>query len=177
MADRIATKRLVLRPLTERDFEPVVAMLAEPGVTPWWPRFDSSRVRKELFAPPEKVTVWGIEFESQAIGVIATDEESHPDYPSAGIDIFIGEAWWGQGFGTEAINAVCENLVNERGHHRITIDPALANTRAIRCYERAGFRTVGLMELYERGPDGAFRDSLLMEWVSNPKNNWRADRD
>ena len=31
-------------------------------------------------------------------------------------------------------------LIEERGHHRLTIDPAAANERAIRAYEKAGFR-------------------------------------
>ena len=169
MADRIASKRLVLRPLTERDFEPVVAMLSEPGLTPWWPRFDPPRIRKELFTPQKDVLVWAIESAGQLIGAVTAHEENDPDYPSAGIDIFIGEAWWGRGFGTETINAVCDYLVAERSHHRITIDPAVTNTRAISCYKSAGFRTIGVMRLYERGPDGVFRDSLFMERVTNPE--------
>jgi aminoglycoside 6'-N-acetyltransferase len=54
-------------------------------------------------------------------------------------------------------------LVEERGHHRVTIDPAAANARAIRCYERVGFRPVGAMRRYERGPGGDWRDGLLMD--------------
>jgi aminoglycoside 6'-N-acetyltransferase len=48
-------------------------------------------------------------------------------------------------------------------HHRITIDPAAANSRAIRCYEKAGFRPVGVMRQYERGADGQFHDGLMMD--------------
>ncbi len=54
-------------------------------------------------------------------------------------------------------------LFERRGHHRITIDPAAANQRAIRCYAKAGFRPVGLMRQYERGADGHFHDGLLMD--------------
>ena len=50
-----------------------------------------------------------------------------------------------------------------RGHHRITIDPAAANSRAIRCYTGVGFRPVGVMRQYERGGDGRFHDGLLMD--------------
>ena len=54
---------------------------------------------------------------------------------------------------------------SERGHHRLTIDPAADNEPAIRCYTAAGFRTVGVMRRYERGRDGSFHDGLLMELV------------
>jgi RimJ/RimL family protein N-acetyltransferase len=47
----------------------------------------------------------------------------------------------------------------------ITIDPAAANQRAIRCYSAVGFRPVGVMRRYERGADGSFHDGLLMELV------------
>jgi aminoglycoside 6'-N-acetyltransferase len=57
--------------------------------------------------------------------------------------------------------------VDERGHHRITIDPAAANAAAIRAYEKAGFRTVGVLRSYERDPDGTgWHDGLLMEYVT-----------
>ena len=58
---------------------------------------------------------------------------------------------------------VIAHLIAERGHHRFTIDPALANERAIRAYEAVGFRRVGVMRRYERGLDGTWHDSLLMD--------------
>ena len=54
-------------------------------------------------------------------------------------------------------------LFDERGHHRLTIDPSAANARAIATYTAVGFRPVGLMREYERGPDGTFHDGLLMD--------------
>jgi aminoglycoside 6'-N-acetyltransferase len=54
-------------------------------------------------------------------------------------------------------------LFEQRGHHRLTIDPAAANQRAIRSYASVGFRPVGVMRQYERGNDGRFHDGLLMD--------------
>ncbi len=65
--------------------------------------------------------------------------------------------------GTTAVGLVARFLCDQRGHHRLTIDPAATNTRAIRCYEKVGFRPVGIMRRYERGPDGRFHDGLLMD--------------
>ena len=72
-------------------------------------------------------------------------------YRSAGIDLFIGEAWQGRGLGREAVGLLVRHLFEGRGHHRLTIDPALANERAIRCYEAVGFRRVGVLRQHERG--------------------------
>ena len=60
------------------------------------------------------------------------------------------------------------HLIDERGHHRITIDPGTGNTAAIRSYEKVGFRPVGVMRRYER-PVGSdeWRDGLLMELLDD----------
>ena len=55
-------------------------------------------------------------------------------------------------------------LADERGHHRVTIDPSAANERAIKAYASVGFKPVGVMRRYERDPDGpTFHDGLLMD--------------
>ena len=60
--------------------------------------------------------------------------------------------------------------IEDRGHHRITIDPAVDNAQAIRAYdEKAGFRPVGVMRAYERNmTTGEWHDGLLMELVGAP---------
>ena len=67
--------------------------------------------------------------------------------------------------GAEAIRVLARHLFEERGHHRLTIDPAADNAAAIRAYEKVGFRRVGVMRLYERGPDGDWHDGLLMDML------------
>lgn len=59
------------------------------------------------------------------------------------------------------------HLVHDRGHHRVTIDPALENERAIRSYEKAGFRRVGVMREYGRDADGVWRDGLLLDVLAS----------
>ena len=39
--------------------------------------------------------------------------------------------------------------------------------RAIRAYGKVGFRPVGAMRRYERGPDGTFHDGLLMDLLAD----------
>jgi aminoglycoside 6'-N-acetyltransferase len=56
-------------------------------------------------------------------------------------------------------------LFSGRGHHRVIIDPAAHNERAIRSCARAGFRPVGVMRRYERSSDGGWHDALLMDLI------------
>ena len=58
----------------------------------------------------------------------------------------------------------------ERGHRRLTIDPAAENAGAIRAYERVGFREVGIMRKYERDPEALWRDGLLMDMLEEEFN-------
>ncbi|MBA3800842.1 MAG: GNAT family N-acetyltransferase [Geodermatophilaceae bacterium] len=104
-----------------------------------------------------------IEVDGEVAGSIQYSEENEPDYRHAGIDIYLAARFQGRGLGTEAIAVLAAHLIDDRGHHRLTIDPAVANTAAIRSYERVGFRTVGVMRQYERAPDGTWHHALLMD--------------
>jgi len=59
-----------------------------------------------------------------------------------------------------------KTIANERGHHRITIDPAAHNTAAILCYTKVGFKPIGITRQSERGPDGTWHDGLLMDLLA-----------
>jgi aminoglycoside 6'-N-acetyltransferase len=100
------------------------------------------------------------------IGAVQYSEELTPDYRHAGMDIFLTTSRHGQGLGSEALRVLARYLFDERGHHRLTIDPAVDNVRAIRAYERIGFRPVGVMRECERAPDGTWRDGLLMDLLA-----------
>jgi RimJ/RimL family protein N-acetyltransferase len=107
-----------------------------------------------------------IEVDGAIAGLIQFTEELELKYRHASIDLFLEPALHGRGLGTEAVTRVVRHLIDERGHHRITIDPATANTAAIRAYEKAGFSPVGVMRRSERDAYGdGWHDSLLMELV------------
>jgi aminoglycoside 6'-N-acetyltransferase len=50
------------------------------------------------------------------------------------------------------------------------IDPAADNVAAIRTYEKAGFKRVGVMRRYERLPGGEWHDGLLMDLLADELN-------
>jgi len=154
-------ERVALRPAGEGDVDALAAILAEPEVHAWWGTYDTGRVRRELAEIPS----WAIEVDGIVSGWLHANEEPEPDYPNVAFDVLISERVRDGGYGREALRTAIEWFARERGHHRFTIDPAVANERAIRAYEAVGFERVGVLHRYERGPDGRWRDGLLMELV------------
>lgn len=150
--------RVTLRPATSDDVDALVAILAEPEVARWWGHNDTGSVRGEITAFETYVIV----VDGATAGWLHVNEENEPDYRHAGLDITLATALHGRGLGQEALRVAIGALV-ERGHHRFTIDPARANDRAIRAYAALGFKPVGVLREYERGPDGMWRDGLLMD--------------
>jgi len=161
---------VALRPVTPDDAAALAEILADPTVAPWWGTFDAEKLRHDVIEPPSEVASFVIDVEGSVAGLIQYSEENEPDYRHAGIDIAVGSSWQGRGIGPDAIRTLARHLFEERGHHRLTIDPAVANDRAIRAYERVGFRPVGIMRAYERGADGVWHDGLLMDLLRDELN-------
>jgi len=157
-------ERVTLRPFGEADLQPTLEMLHQPGVAEWWPGYDIARLRSDTLGDPDTTTL-AIELSGELVGLIMFGEESDPYYRSAGIDISLDGGHLGQGLGSDALRTLVRYLFGERGHHRITIDPAAANDRAIAAYSKVGFKPVGVMRAYEKGADGTFHDNLLMDML------------
>jgi len=68
----------------------------------------------------------------------------------------------------KAVRTVCRHLIEDRDHHRIVIDPAEANSRAIRCYEAVGFRRVGVLRRYWWDhAEQSWADGLLLDLLAD----------
>jgi aminoglycoside 6'-N-acetyltransferase len=156
---------VLLRPVTEADRAALVEVLSDPTVVEWWDTRGAEHSASELIAGEPHWHVWAIEVDGELAGSIQASEEDDPDYRHAGIDIFMAAPFQGRGLGTDAVRTVARWLFDVRGHHRLTIDPAAANARAIRTYEKVGFRPVGVMRQYERGVTRTFHDGLLMDML------------
>jgi aminoglycoside 6'-N-acetyltransferase len=153
----------LLRPLTSGDEEELRRIHMTPEVLRWWDSPDEHFPWDE----PESTRLT-ILVDGAVAGLIQYWEEREPKYRHAGIDLFLDPALHGRGIGTEAVRQVVRHLIEERGHHRVTIDPATANTAAIKAYEKAGFRPVGVMRQSERDViGGGWHDSLLMELLAS----------
>ncbi|MBZ4017872.1 GNAT family N-acetyltransferase [Streptomyces purpurogeneiscleroticus] len=162
---------VVLRPATEDDIPALAAIRGEPEVYARWRggKDLEAEVADDLASPDEYT--YTIEYAGRIIGAIQWSQESDPDYRHANIDIYLTSALHGRGLGTDAVRTLARHLLTERGHHRIAIDPAADNEAAIRSYRKVGFRPVGIMRQYERGPDGTWHDSLLMDLLAADLTN------
>jgi aminoglycoside 6'-N-acetyltransferase len=155
--------RLTLRPLAKGDEAELLRLHRMPEVMRWWDEPEENFPWDE----PES-TRFTIVVDGKVAGLIQYWEEKEPKYRHAGIDIFVDPALHRQGIGTEAVRRIARHLIDERGHHRITIDPAADNAAAIRAYEKAGFKRVGIMRRAERDAGGrGWHDALLMELVED----------
>lgn len=93
-------------------------------------------------------------------------QEFHTPY---GMDIVIGEtSYWNKGIGTEIIQTLIKHLFEHLKADIIFIDPQTWNKRAIRCYEKCGFKTIDIIKERELH-DGEYKDSLIMCITSNNK--------
>jgi aminoglycoside 6'-N-acetyltransferase len=160
-------ERVTLRPIALDDAAGLAAILATPEVARWWPAYDLARVEAEFLVEEPNYVVYAIDLDGRLIGAIQTHEEPEPEFRHASIDLFLDPSVHGEGLGPDAIRAVIRHLVEDDGHHRLTIDPAADNVRAIRAYEKVGFRPVGRLRQYQRFPDGSWHDGLLMELLAD----------
>lgn len=154
---------LTLRPANDSDVPPLLEMFSEDAVERWWFPQSPDKVRDRIHRTDQ--FGWVIESEGTVRGWIQAGEEDDEEYRSAWMDIATATETHGTGLARGALVTVMRYLVEVRGHHRITIDPDVLNGRAVRAYEKVGFRTVGIMRHYCRRPDGQLADGMLMEYV------------
>ena len=138
--------------------------------------FDLEKVINK-FAPrtkgDEPVIPCIIEFEEQDIGYIQY-YRIMDDYDTKGIidfdkfiapfgmDLFIGETdFWNKGIGTKIIQLLIRYLLEKEEVDAIFIDPQTWNKRAIRCYEKSGFKPITIIQNREEY-DGVYKDNLIM---------------
>jgi RimJ/RimL family protein N-acetyltransferase len=83
----------------------------------------------------------------------------HEEPGTFGLDLFIAdENLLGKGLGTKIVQAFIQKLIDEFKAKKILIDPAADNLRAIRCYEKAGFKKL------RTAHDGVC-EVIVMEWL------------
>jgi RimJ/RimL family protein N-acetyltransferase len=150
---------ITFRPLREGDLPLFAAWLQRPHVREWWdgdaaPSLAEMRAEYgPCLSPPSPVRLYFAQLGDEPIGwcqsyhamACAADgwwtDETDPGV--FGIDQFIAdEARLNQGLGTRMVRAFALSLLAQPGVTKVQTDPHPANARAIRCYEKAGFRRV-----------------------------------
>jgi len=86
----------------------------------------------------------------------------------ATIGIFLGQPFWNKGLGTEAVRILIEFAFGELNVNKIKLQVFSFNKRAIRSYEKNGFKIEGVLreEVYRNGQyyDEIVMGLLASEW-------------
>lgn len=152
------------RPLAPADLPMLQDWLSRPHVAAWWPGRPSLREVEEDFGPmmedASTTRAYVVLGDGRPIGYIQsyialgsgegwwTDEV---DPGVRGIDQFLADAdGLNRGVGTRMVRAFIQRLFADPAVTRIQTDPSPDNARAIRCYQKAGFDPVGVIDT----PDG-----------------------
>lgn len=150
---------VTLRLMTEQDIPMLHDWLNRPHIVEWWGGDEKRPTLAEVRArylprimTEERVTPYIAMLGAQPIGYAQSyvalgsgggwwEDETDPGV--RGIDQSLSEAGLlGKGLGTKLVTALVDLLFRDPEVTRIQTDPAPANRRAIRCYEKAGFRQV-----------------------------------
>lgn len=173
---------LALRRLTPADAPLLAKWLSDPRVLEYYEGrdhpFDEAAIRAKFIARNESaITQCVVLHQGAPLGYVqfypldAADLAEYaypPGLRAFGMDLFIGEPeQWGRGLGTRLVAGVVGHLIAAHGAQRVTLDPHVDNPRAIRCYEKAGFRIVRLLPRHELH-EGKWRDCWLMERAAPP---------
>jgi len=170
-----STENLALRPLTEADFPALLGWLSNPQLTdlawgegvPW----DADKVAAAFGGKASGGDVQGciIALAGTGIGYAQFYPLEADAYRFSarmpfsrlaggyGIDIFLGPPeLWGQGLGPRLVDALARYLFAQRGASVVCADPETDNARSVRCWQKAGFFEVDLIENYN-SPDKTSR--------------------
>lgn len=78
------------------------------------------------------------------------------------VGIFIGDKeYWGKGYGTDAMKILIKFVFEQMNINKIKLNVFSFNQRAIKSYEKCGFRKEGILrqEIYR---DGRYYDDIIM---------------
>jgi RimJ/RimL family protein N-acetyltransferase len=177
---RIEGQRVVLRHHRPEDLahvrrwyhDPELARLTRYSLVPMRDEEIDRFFHARLMSPESVAYAIEVRDSGRLIG-LTTFSNLDPDNGSVLFHISIGEQdAWGRGYGTEATRLMLGLAFDSIGLHRVSLSVFSFNERAIRSYEKAGFRLEGrAREAILR--DGQRRDELTMGILAV---EWRASR-
>ena len=169
---------ILVRPLLTEDQYFLVKWLSDPKVLEYYEgrdnTFDMLKVEKSFYQRENGVFKSMVEFEGKCIGYIQYYEvntetsqitDYHEDEIVYGIDQFIGEtSYWNKGIGTLIVTSMVHYLIEQKQADRIIMDPHVSNKRALKCYEKCGFKKIRILSKHE-WHEGEYKDCWLIEYT------------
>lgn len=154
----MGTAAITFQPLERTDLPLIHEWLSRPHVAEWWgppPQLDAMEAEfAELLDPTGSQRAYIAWLDDAPLGYCQrySPVETHAegwwleelDPNVRGIDQFLAnDDQLGRGLGTAMVRAFVALLFDDPSVWRVQTDPSPENARAIRCYEKAGFRVEG----------------------------------
>ena len=98
-----------------------------------------------LSADKTRTFAFAIEANNEVIGSIGVFRCDNIHSRTAGMGYYIGEPYWGKGFGTSAVKQTCKYIFEHTDIIRIFAEPFAYNTASCRVLEKAGFQLEGIL--------------------------------
>ena len=182
MKEIIKKDKVGLRLLEDNDKTLLLKWLTDERILNFWEGkssvYDLDRITEKYYSEEDvEIIRTIIEYDGKSIGYVQMyklndellNEYEYPltDKVVYGIDQFIGEPeYWDKGIGTKFMKLVLQYLTKEKNADIIILDPHADNPRAIRCYEKVGFKKIKFLPKHELH-DGEMVDCYLMEYTNN----------
>lgn len=171
-------KDITLRHLQEKDKELLVKWLTNSLVLQYYEGRDNphhlDQVEGKFYRRKDEATRCIVAYKGITIGYaqyykVNPETSDITDYFEKenvyGMDQFIGETnYWNKGIGEKLVTSMVTFLLTEKHANTIIMDPQMTNERAIRCYEKCGFKKIRILPKHEFH-EGEHRDCLLMEFT------------
>jgi len=138
-------EKVILRPMREEDvarqyeFDQDVELTGLNCGYPHPTTEESARATYESATPDDHAAWFAIEADGKYIGscCLLNVQDRHGNFE---LGIVIGDrAYWGQGYGREAVNLLLAYGFHYLGGRRIVLTSLARNERAIRCFRACGF--------------------------------------
>jgi RimJ/RimL family protein N-acetyltransferase len=157
----IRSRYVTLRPASPEDERTILDWLYRSDVTPSMlgpplyperpvppPGEDGGGYEPHFFdgSAPELGRCYLILADDEPVGQVSyNDIHEHGGRRRTELDIWLRNEWCcGRGYGFDALDAICHHLHDRLGVAEFLVQPSARNPRAIRAYEKAGFRRLGL---------------------------------
>ena len=98
-----------------------------------------------LSADKTKTFAFAIEANNEVIGSIGVFRCDNIHFRTAEMGYYIGELYWGKGYGTSAVRQACKYIFEHTDIIRIFAEPFAYNTASCRVLEKAGFQLEGIL--------------------------------
>jgi [ribosomal protein S5]-alanine N-acetyltransferase len=167
----LIANRIYLRPVEREDASTILPWINDPEIRPFIRRYRPMNLAAETefiyrLNNDEATVVLVIALKDGDLPIGVTGLHGiEPRNRSAEFGITIGEkAYWSQGYGTEATQAIIDYGFGTLNLNRIVLHVYEYNQRGIKCYDKIGFRKEGILR-QEHYHDGRFWDTLVMSML------------